>query len=425
MPRNGSGTFVPPSNSWNPQVNGALATPADFAAQLSDLSNALTQSVSADGQTPIVGNLQMGNNKLTGLAAGNGTGDSLRWEQLFSQGVPIDIASAATVDIGAQNTCFLNLTGVTTITSFGNNYNGPRYIKFAGSLTLTYNATTLILPGAANITTAAGDIAIVIPKSTSSGTPDGWQVISYIPAYSGSPGTYSITGLTGTFNAVTPATKFDVTSTSVTTFRKFYPNVGTKTVDITIQGLGGRDQVAAFAAFDEPNLFYVPNGSGGLSVVASLNSFVTGPTGYTEWVPIMNHKLNGGAQFYTGELCGKQFLLKTLQPAVSGSANPFPTSNSYANYAPLGAVSVIFNSYAVASSGPGTPLSVNHNLSETSSTKYLIPILAGVSSNISSPLGNVTLTNLSARNIYTGYTSASGLATWSQTVNVVGWNMGT
>jgi hypothetical protein len=77
----------------------------------------------------------------------------------------------------------LNITGTTTITSFGTNYNGPRYIRFDSALTLTHNATTLILPGAANITTAAGDSAIVVP----SGSPaNGWRVAGYQKA-DGSP----------------------------------------------------------------------------------------------------------------------------------------------------------------------------------------------------------------------------------------------
>jgi hypothetical protein len=125
----------------------------------------------------------MTGNKLTGLGAGSATGDSLRWEQLFSQGTPQNLVSAATTDIGAQNSVFLNITGTTTITSFGTNYNGPRYIRFDGALTLTHNATTLILPGAANITTAAGDSAIVVP----SGSPaNGWRVAGYQKA-NGSP----------------------------------------------------------------------------------------------------------------------------------------------------------------------------------------------------------------------------------------------
>jgi len=91
----------------------------------------------------------------------------------------VDVASASTTDIGAANSSTVRITGTTTITSFGTNYNGPRYVRFAGVLTLTHNATTLILPGGVNITTAAGDSAIVVPI----GSPgSGWKVVSYIPA---------------------------------------------------------------------------------------------------------------------------------------------------------------------------------------------------------------------------------------------------
>jgi hypothetical protein len=176
MARNGTGTYVLPVNSWNPATNGNSATAADWQSLIDDVESALTRSVSADGQTPITGNLNMNGNKLTGLGAGTATGDSLRFQQLFSQGVEADIASAATVDIGAQNTNFLQITGTTTITSFGANYNGPRFLRFAGILTLTHNASTLILPTGANITTAAGDALIAVPSGS---TPNGWKVLVY------------------------------------------------------------------------------------------------------------------------------------------------------------------------------------------------------------------------------------------------------
>jgi hypothetical protein len=176
MARNGSGTYNLLTNSWNPATNGVSATAVDWQNLINDVAAALTQSLSADGQTPMTGNLNAGNNKITGLAAGSATGNSLRWEQLFSQGQPVTLASAATTDIGAQNTVLLNITGTTTITSFGTNYNGPRYLRFDGILTLTHNATTLILPGGVNITTAAGDSAIVVPNGTPS---NGWRVVGY------------------------------------------------------------------------------------------------------------------------------------------------------------------------------------------------------------------------------------------------------
>lgn len=176
MARNGSGTYNLLTNSWNPATNGVSATAVDWQNLINDVAAALTQSLSADGQTPITGNLNAGNNKITGLAAGSATGDSLRWEQLFSQGQPANLASAATTDIGAQNTVLLNITGTTTITSFGTNYNGPRYLRFDGALTLTHNATTLILPGGANITTAAGDSLIAVPVGSPA---TGWRVAAY------------------------------------------------------------------------------------------------------------------------------------------------------------------------------------------------------------------------------------------------------
>jgi hypothetical protein len=85
---------------------------------------------------------------------------------------PVTLASASTVSIGAQNSMFVEITGTTTITSFGTTYNGPRYLRFTGALVLTHNATTLNLPGGADITTIAGDVFLAIPNSTI----NGWNV---------------------------------------------------------------------------------------------------------------------------------------------------------------------------------------------------------------------------------------------------------
>ncbi len=74
-----------------------------------------------------------------------------------------DIASATTTDIGAATGNYVVVTGTTTITGLGTIQAGTRRIvKFAGILTLTYNATSLILPTSANITTAADDTAVFV-----------------------------------------------------------------------------------------------------------------------------------------------------------------------------------------------------------------------------------------------------------------------
>jgi len=85
------------------------------------------------------------------------------------------IASAGTTDIGAQAEAYLTVSGTTTITSFGTVRAGTiRFLQFSGILTLTYNATSLILPGAASITTAAGDTAVFVSEGSGN-----WRCLFY------------------------------------------------------------------------------------------------------------------------------------------------------------------------------------------------------------------------------------------------------
>lgn len=75
-----------------------------------------------------------------------------------------DIASASTITIPDTGN-FFHVTGTTTISDidFTTTVAGRRVtLVFDGVLTLTHNATTLILQTGANITTAAGDMAEVI-----------------------------------------------------------------------------------------------------------------------------------------------------------------------------------------------------------------------------------------------------------------------
>lgn len=62
MSRNGSGTYTLPAG--NPVVTGTTISSTWANSTLTDIQNAITQSVSADGQTPITGALQMGGNDI-------------------------------------------------------------------------------------------------------------------------------------------------------------------------------------------------------------------------------------------------------------------------------------------------------------------------------------------------------------------------
>jgi hypothetical protein len=87
--------------------------------------------------------------------------------------IPVQLASAATVDIGGQGVTSIEITGNTNISSFGTNYAGPIFVRFLGSLTLVHNSVTLNLPGGTNSTVNPGDIVIASGNSNN----NGWNVL--------------------------------------------------------------------------------------------------------------------------------------------------------------------------------------------------------------------------------------------------------
>lgn len=89
-----------------------------------------------------------------------------------------NIASASSIDLGAATGNYVVVTGTTGITSLGTVQAGvQRIVEFSGALTLTHNATSLILPGGANITTAAGDVAQFVSEGSGN-----WRCTSYVKA---------------------------------------------------------------------------------------------------------------------------------------------------------------------------------------------------------------------------------------------------
>jgi hypothetical protein len=105
-------------------------------------------------------------------------------------------ATSGTTDLSLANGNFVHITGTTppppaiNINSFGLLPAGSRFVLcFDIPVTLVYNATSLIIPGAANVTTAAGDCIMLISEGSGN-----WRVISYFPGGGLPVGT--ITGVT-------------------------------------------------------------------------------------------------------------------------------------------------------------------------------------------------------------------------------------
>lgn len=84
------------------------------------------------------------------------------------------VASAGTTDPCAAPQAVQTVTGTTTITSLGSScvVGVRKTLIFAGAVLLTYNVTSLILPGQVNYTTAAGDVVEAIYLGSGN-----WRVI--------------------------------------------------------------------------------------------------------------------------------------------------------------------------------------------------------------------------------------------------------
>jgi hypothetical protein len=132
-----------------------------------------------------------------------------------------DIASAATINLETATGHLVDVTGTTTISAIALGDGHERAVRFTGALTLT-NGASLVLPGGANITTAAGDFAVF--RGYASGVV---RCASYNPAAKADA--RNLIGATGNLIALT------VFTASATWTRA----AGTKSVVVEAKGGGG------------------------------------------------------------------------------------------------------------------------------------------------------------------------------------------
>lgn len=124
------------------------------------------------------------------------------------------LASGATVDLNTATGNYLHISGTATINSFGTCPAGARFIiVFDAAATLTYNATSLIIPGLANKTAAAGDCCMIVSEGSGN-----WRIVGYFVAAGAGSGTVTSitagTGLTG--GTITSSGTIDLANTAVT-----------------------------------------------------------------------------------------------------------------------------------------------------------------------------------------------------------------
>lgn len=228
MPWNGSGTYsLPPA--YSPEVNGDVIDAVRYNGLTTDLATGITNAFAKDGQNVPTANLAMGGFKFTGLAAGAAAGDSLRFEQVSLKVAEATITlTASSSDIGASAAGGILLTGTgITVTAFPAASLGTvKVIRFDGVNTLTHAVGFSLPNNGSNLTTAAGDRAVVAY------TGSGWNFISYTKAngtpLQASPGAVSqltAAAATNTINNTTYSQNWQWTfGSSTSTVNAFYLN---------------------------------------------------------------------------------------------------------------------------------------------------------------------------------------------------------
>ena len=102
------------------------------------------------------------------------TGNQTTIDQLLAN-KGSDISSANSITLPTDGWAF-DITGTTTINAISARNAGLTILfRFDGALQLTHNSTSLDLPGGANITTVAGDIAQFISEGSGN-----WRCVSYM-----------------------------------------------------------------------------------------------------------------------------------------------------------------------------------------------------------------------------------------------------
>jgi microcystin-dependent protein len=154
MARNGSGSYSPPSNTWNPAVPETAILSDDWNATLADLATALTQSLASDGQTPAAAVIP------------------------FAQGIRVSdglitapsIAVIGDTDTGfyfpAANSAALVCGGVAVLSATSSGVTFPLGVTFAGNQTVTGDLT---VNGNTTIGNAGADTLSVVATGTFTG----------------------------------------------------------------------------------------------------------------------------------------------------------------------------------------------------------------------------------------------------------------
>ncbi len=257
-------------------------------------------------------------------------------QQFGGNGPQTPLASNTTTDLGLVFSHNAYITGNTTITSFGSSASTtyPVYnIVFGGAMVLTYNATSLVLPGAANITTALNDSAVAMYGGSGN-----WSIISYTKASGVAVvNPTPLCGANGLVIANSGNTTVNMTADSAVLINSsnnapIYVTSAFVSINETTNGANGLD-TGSLANNSFYHHYLISNGTttAGLSSLSA--TAPTMPAGYIYKCRLGASKTNGSANFYGFWTSGNttQYLvggsnLSALPAIVTGTVGGTPNA---------------------------------------------------------------------------------------------------
>ena len=234
MPRS-SGTYTLPAG--NPVVTGTTITSTWANTTFSDVATALTGSVATDGTSPMTGILQMGNNKITGVADGTASSDVATVNQISNptitggtiDGAPIGAANprnGAFLALSANTAAFSGTATAPTVTPSSDNSTKIATTAFVQSaITAISSGVTSFNTRSGVVTLTSGDVTTALgftPYNAGGSTViTSGNFNTYAPTLSGTGavGTWgiSISGNAATATTATTATNVSGGTVSATT----------------------------------------------------------------------------------------------------------------------------------------------------------------------------------------------------------------
>jgi len=163
MSRNGSGTYTLPAG--NPVVTSTTISSTWANNTLADLATAMTGSVASDGQTPITGNLQMGANRITGLADGIASTDAATVSQVTTAVAALGTmstqnANAVAVTGGIVNGTTIGATTPSSVKTTGLTVTGATSGTLAIAATAIAGTNTATFPAATGTVMVSGNMPV-------------------------------------------------------------------------------------------------------------------------------------------------------------------------------------------------------------------------------------------------------------------------